>query len=477
MGGVAPHTTPVRARPRSLGAICAASWRVGAGSLVPRGSCGSRQLGRGGGPHSGSSLGRGEGGPSPLPRGVGAGAPAACGPSGGVGGGSRRGLPAPSLGGGPRFAILAPPVSSAHSPPACACGQGRGAAPGWGGMRGGPWTAPPGAPADLNTPSALPEWAVVMGGSSGARHPYCSDAPPCAAPRLVSRVAPARWCRLACRPRPPQEQPAGGAGARGVQVQPHPPPSPRRGPFWGRGGVLSAPGGRRVAPVAPQPRGGSAGGGWGGRYPASPPRRASACHLLSPACPPWGILVPWGLLGGRGHRARSGLPPMGQCGGGGGGAPWFAPPSSPGQPLKGLLRLRRPGRRRSAVGRQRAGRAGACGGRGAPSPRVQWPLRGGCGAAVSSVCLCPLLGLRGRGGGSGGGPLIPWRRPVTAEGGGHGGPGPGRQPLARGSHSSPAPLYQESDPRAVPRRGSSSPPPSLRGAGRPGAAVRVSGQR
>ena len=87
MGGVAPHTTPVRARPLSLGAICAVSWRVGAGSLVLRGSCGSRRLGRGGGPRSGSSLGRAEGRPSPLPRGVGAGAPAACGPLGGGGGG------------------------------------------------------------------------------------------------------------------------------------------------------------------------------------------------------------------------------------------------------------------------------------------------------------------------------------------------------------------------------------------------------
>ena len=143
IGGVAPHTTPVRARQPSLGAICAASWRVGAGSLVPRGSCGSRQRGRGGRPRSGSSLGRGERGPSPLPRGVGAGAPAACRPVGGVGGGSRRGLPAPPLGCGPRFPTLAPLLSSAHPPPACACGRGRGAAPGWGGMRGGPCTPPP----------------------------------------------------------------------------------------------------------------------------------------------------------------------------------------------------------------------------------------------------------------------------------------------------------------------------------------------
>ena len=73
-------------------------------------------------------------GPSPLPRGVGAGAPAARGPVGGRGGGvSRRGLPAPLLGGGLRYSILAPFVSPARSLPACACGRGRSAAPGWGG--------------------------------------------------------------------------------------------------------------------------------------------------------------------------------------------------------------------------------------------------------------------------------------------------------------------------------------------------------
>ena len=101
----------------------------------------------------------------------------------GAGGGvSRRGLPAPLLGGGLRYSILAPLVSSARSLPACACGRGRSAAPGWVRVRGGPWTAPPGALADLNPPSALPEWAVVTGGSCGARPPHCS----------VVRVAPAR---------------------------------------------------------------------------------------------------------------------------------------------------------------------------------------------------------------------------------------------------------------------------------------------
>ena len=90
-------------------------------------------------------LSRAAGGPSPLPRGVGAGAPAACRPVGGWGGGGlRRGLPALLLGGGLRYSILALLVSSAHSFPACACGRGRSAAPEWGGVRGGPWTAPRG---------------------------------------------------------------------------------------------------------------------------------------------------------------------------------------------------------------------------------------------------------------------------------------------------------------------------------------------
>ena len=268
----------------------------------------------------------GGGGPSPLPRGVGAGAPAACGPVGGVGGGgrSRRGLPAPPLGGGPRYPVLAPLVPSAHSPPACTCGRGRGAAPGWGGMRGGPWTAPPGAPADLNPPSALPEWAVVTGGSCGAQPPYCSGAPPCAAPKLGARVAPARWCGLALRPRPPRKQAAGGAGVRGVQVQPHPPP-PRRGPFWRRGGVPSAPGGQRVAPVAPKLGGGSGGGG--GAPPRPPAPSGVGLPSVVSGVPPRGILVPWGLPGGRGRRARSGRPPTGQCGGGGGGGGGGNPPA------------------------------------------------------------------------------------------------------------------------------------------------------
>ena len=313
-----------------------------------------------------------------------------------------------------------------------------------------------GAPADLNPPSALPVWALVTGGSCGARPPYCSGAPPCAAPKLGARVAPARWCGLALRPRPPREQAAAGAGARGVQVQPHPPPPASRS-LLGGGGVPSAPGGRRAADVAPR-LGGGAGGGWGGRPPVSSPLSGVGLPSVVSGVSPRDIPVTCGLPGGRGRRARSGRPPTGQCGGGGGEGgrtppPWFAPPSSPGRPLVGLLRLRRPGRRRSV------GRAGACLGRGAPALRVQRPLQGGCGAAVSSVCLHPLLGLSGRGGGEWGGPSGPLAPPPDSRGGGrHGGPGPGGQPSAGGSHPSTAPLYLEPDPRAGPRWGPFVPP-------------------
>ena len=59
MGGVASHTTPVRAHPASLGTIRAASRCAGVGPLVLRGPHLSRRLGRGGGSHSGSPLGWG----------------------------------------------------------------------------------------------------------------------------------------------------------------------------------------------------------------------------------------------------------------------------------------------------------------------------------------------------------------------------------------------------------------------------------
>ena len=85
MGGVAPHTIPVRAHPASLGTICAASRCAGVGPLVLRGPHLSRRLGRGGGSHSGSPLGRG--GSIPCASGGGGRGPRGWRAGGGAGGG------------------------------------------------------------------------------------------------------------------------------------------------------------------------------------------------------------------------------------------------------------------------------------------------------------------------------------------------------------------------------------------------------
>ena len=197
-----------------------------------------------------------------------------------------------------------------------------------------------------------------------------------------------------------------------------PPPAPRS--LLGEGGRPLGSGGAEDRSCGPQGWGGGQGGGVGGAAP--PPRRASACHPLSPACPPGAYSCRGGCRAAAGvRRGPVGRQWVSAAGGGveGGGTPppWFAPPSSPGRRLKGSLRLRPPGRRRSAVGQQRAGRAGACLSRGAPSPWVQQPLQGGCGAAVFSVCLRPLLGLRGRGGREWGGPSGPLAPPLDGRGG------------------------------------------------------------
>ena len=116
---------------------------------------------------------------------------------------------------------------------------------------------------------------------------------------------------------------------------------------------------------------------------------------------------------------------------------------------------------------------------GGGGPRLWLPSWGGCGGGSGGPPPPrPLSGLCGRGGGSGGGPLVPWRCLLSAKGGGGrlGSPGPGGQPSARGSRPSPAPLYRDLDSRAGPLWGSSTPRPLSRCAGRPGVAMRVSGQ-
>ena len=231
--------------------------------------------------------------------------------------------------------------------------------------------------------------------------------------------------------------------------------------------------------------GSQAGGGCGGG--GAPPRPPALSGVGLPSVvsgvPPRGILAPCGLPGGRGRWARSGWPPTGQCGEGGGGGGGGEPPALVRAPVfpgpasdKSALfapSWAPPVRRRPAASR-------VCG----RLPRPWCPRTPGAGASSGGVRgrrffgLPPsALGPEWEGGGGVGGPLVPWRRLLMAGGGRHGGPGPGGKPSARGSHPSPAPLYLEPDPRAGPRWGLSSPRPSSRGAGRPVAAVRVSGQR
>ena len=279
------------------------------------------------------------------------------------------------------------------------------------------------------------------------------------------------------RARPSAATPAGGGGwgrwgARCAGPAASPPPASR---------CLLGEGGRPLGSGGAEGRsyGSQAGGGGGG--PPPPPRRALACHLLSPACPS-GV---YSCRGGCRAAAGVGRGPVDRqrvsaAGGGGGGNPpaLVRAPVFPGRASERAAPFAPfwapPVRRRPAAGR-------ACGR--LPRPwcprlRVQRPLRGGCRAAVSSVCLRPLLGLSGRQpGGVGGALWSPGAAPRRQRGGRHGGPGPGGQPSAGGSHPSPSPLYLEPDPGAGPRCGPSSPPPSSRGAGRPGAAVRISGQR
>ena len=334
-GGCGPHTAEVRARPPSLGAVGVASWRVGAGSLVPRAPCGSRRLGRGGRAVLRPPLGRrgliGGRGDHPLClRGVGAGAPPAWGPAGGAGGGvaprppcapseARPAVPYPGpplvFGASPRGLRVRSGVAGPPRAPGAACLAGGG------GVRGGPWTAPPGAPSDLNPPSAFPEWAMVMGGSWGARPPYCSGAPPHADPGLGRRAALARCCGLARRPRPPREQEVGGARARCVHVKLRLPPPPASRSLLGEGGrplgSVGAEGRRSCGPQA----GGGAGGGAGGVALAPPAPLGVGLPSVVSGAPPPGYTRAVGVVGqpwapGAARSAANGSLQLGGEGGG-----------------------------------------------------------------------------------------------------------------------------------------------------------------
>ena len=306
---------------------------------------------------------------------------------GGGGGGGRAAASLLPFWGAARGSLLWPPSCRRRTPSRCACSVEVAGPPRGGGMRGGLWTAPQGAPSDLNPPSALPEWAMVMGGVMGG-----------AASILV-------WCAAMRRPQAWSARPSGalvwarpsaatpaGAGSGGrwacvVQVQPHGGggASPR---FRGGGGSL----------LWTSSWGGGAGGGGGGAAPpppAPPPRRASACHPLSPAGPP-GYSRAVRVAGrprasGAARSAANGSVRRGGGGEGGGTPPpWFAPPSSPGRPPKGPLCVRRHRRSRFAVGRQRAGRERAGGSPGALAAAAV-PPHPGCSGLFGGVAGPPSL--------------------------------------------------------------------------------------
>ena len=233
--------------------------RAGAGTIIPPAS----------------------GGGSRRPRGLQAG-------GGGGGGGSRRGLPAPPLGGGPRFPTLAPLLSSAHSPLACAFSRGRGAATGGGGDEGRPVDRSAGGPFRPEPPLCPPRVGNGHGGGHGGRGPHTV---------LVRRRAPAPG--LVCAPlrragsgSPVSRAPRGsrrlGALGRAVCRSSRIPPPRVAVPSGGGGASPRLPGGRGLL-LWPSSWGGSGGGGAGGAAPPPPaplPRRALACHPLSPARPP-----------------------------------------------------------------------------------------------------------------------------------------------------------------------------------------------
>ena len=153
---------------------------------------------------------------------------------------------------------------------------------------------------------------------------------------------------------------------------------------------------------------GRGGGGCGGCPPAPPPCRASACHPLSLACPP-GV---YSCRGGCRAAGGVGRGPVGRqrvsaAGGGGWGEGGGNPPALVCAHVFPGPSWAPPVCRRPAAGR-------ACG----RLPRPWCPLTPGavafsgeCGAAVSSVRLRPLLGLRGREGGEWGGPSGPLAPP------------------------------------------------------------------
>ena len=286
--------------------------------------------------------------PAPLSGGGGGTIPSASGGGGrrprglraaggaGGGGGSRRGLPAPPLGCGPRFPTLAPLLSLAHSPPACAFGRGRGAAPG-GGDEGRPVNRSPAAPSDLNPPSALPEWAMVMGGVRGGGASILFW---CAAVRRSQAWSARRSGALVwARPSVATPAGAGGLGRWGAQCAgPAASPPLASRSLLGEGGRPLGSGGAEHRSCGPQAWGGGRGGGLGGPPRRSPPPRPvgrrPAIRCLRRA-PPGVYSCRGGCRAAAGvKRGLVGRQGVSAAGGGGGEPP--RPGSRPSLPQAGL---------------------------------------------------------------------------------------------------------------------------------------------
>ena len=108
------------------------------------------------------------------------------------------------------------------------------------------------------------------------------------------------------------------------------------------------------------------------------------------------------------------------------------------------------------------------------APQLRWVRGGGGGLggrppARSRACV-------GGGGGSGGGPLVPWRCLLSAGGGAAWQSWPRGPAIGRGVAPFPRPPLPTAGFSRSPSLGPLIPRPLSRGAGRPGVAVRVSGQ-
>ena len=290
---------------------------------------------------------QGEGGSSLCLGGLGAGAPAACWPVREGGGRGRAVAPLLSLWGAACGSLPSPLLVASAFPPGVRVRSGSRdhpmgrVRPAWRGGGRGPASRPPGG-SDRPSPSLCPPRAgniavvsgdaLVMGGAAPILFRFFVVCRPQAGSVRRSGAL----VRVQLRLLPGAAVPSGGGGTSPLPWEGGGPAPPR---LAGQGGSGGGRGGRVGCAAAPRP-------------PAPPVAPVPATLSLWRA--PLGCTHAVGVAGRPRRRARPGRPPVGQCGGGGGGkisSPWSAPLPSPGQPQSGPPRMRLPGCRRSVVGR------------------------------------------------------------------------------------------------------------------------------